>query len=125
MKMTLYQTYHNNLFKTKTSNYIRPKNKIERFPYPKNNNIIIERIKDNNKSVSPSKKTKVELYRNISELDKKSEIISNRKKRMSFNNTQRSFNDLSFSSERRSFYMDSIEKNKEILEINKNKEKKK
>ena len=62
------------------------------------------------------------MFRNIDELNKKYETISNRKNRLSCNNTRRNLNDLSFNSENRAIYRNSVEKNKEIFENNINKE---
>ena len=96
--MKHYQSYQNKLYKNdkNINKYIKKGDRIERMPYHKNNNIIIERIKENNKSLSPSNKNKVEMYRDMDELNKKYEIINNRKNRLSFNDTKRSLNDLSF-----------------------------
>ena len=121
-----YQTYSD--MRTKSNlNKIGEKN--ERLPYHKNNYnnenntiTIIERIKSKNESVSPNKKNNVEMFRNFDELNKKYEIINNRKNRMSYNNTKRSLNDLSFNSENRAIYRNSVDKNKEIFENNINKE---
>ena len=118
-----YQTYSDIRDK---SNLNKAAEKNERFPYHKNNNEnntnnIIERIKSKNESVSPNKNNNVEMYRNFDELNKKYEIINNRKKRMSYNNTKRSLNDLSFNSENRAIYRNSVDKNKEIFENNINK----
>ena len=123
--LSKYQTVPDKLMQSESSN--KTIEKIERIPYHKNNNIIIERIKNNNQSVSPDKKNKAEMYRNIDELNKRHEIISNRKNRLSYNNTKRSLNDLSFNSENKSFIKNSVEKNKEIWEntINKERERKK
>ena len=87
-------------------------------PYHKRN-IIIDRIKSNNESLSPDRTTGCEMYRNINELNKKYDDIYNRKNRMSYN---KNGNDLSFTSENRSFYRNSVEKYKEIFENNINKE---
>ena len=119
-----YQTYSDIRDK---SNLNKTTEKNERFPYHKNNNEnntnnIIERIKSKNESVSPNKNNNVEMYRNFDELNKKYEIINNRKNRMSYNNTKRSLNDLSFNSENRAIYRNSVDKNKEIFENNLNKE---
>ena len=92
--------------------------KEKRMPYHKRN-IVIDRIKSNNESVSPDK-TKCEMYRNINELNKKYDDIYNRKNRMS-GNKNKGGNDLSFTSENRSFCR-SVEKYKEIFENNMNKE---
>ena len=121
-----YQTYSD--MRTK-SNLNKTEEKNERLPYHKNNYnnenntiTIIERIKSKNESVSPNKKNNVEMFRNFDELNKKYEIINNRKNRMSYNNTKRSLNDLSFNSENRAIYRNSVDKNKEIFENNINKE---
>ena len=119
-----YQTY-SNMHKSKLNNIGE---KSERIPYHKNNNNesntnnIIERIKSKNESVSPNKNNNGEMYRNFDELNKKYEIISNRKNRMSYNNTKRSLNDLSFNSENKAIYRNSVDRNKEIFENNINKE---
>ena len=118
-----YQTYSQKPNKS----HIK-KNKVsadnnERIPYHRNNTyLIIERIKSNNESVSPDEKKKAEMFRNINELNKKYETITHRKNRLSCNNTRRSLNDLSFNSENRAIYRNSVEKNKEIFENNINKE---
>ena len=124
INMKHYHTYQNILNKTESSKnkYKKRLDVIERIPYRKNTNIIIERIKDNNQSISPSNKNKVEMYRNMDELNKKYEIINNRKNRMSYSNTRSSLNNISFSSENRTIYRSSVENNKEIWENNLNKE---
>ena len=96
----------------------RPLSNEKRLPYHKRN-IIIDRIKSNNESLSPDRTTGCEMYRNINELNKKYDDIYNRKNRMSYN---KNGNDLSFTSENRSFYRNSVEKYKEIFENNINKE---
>ena len=120
-----YQTLPDKIMRSDEVN--KNKEKIERIPYHKYRNILIERIKSNNQSVSPDKKNNTEMYRNIDELNKRQEIISNRKNRLSHNNTKKSLNDLSFNSENKSFIKNSVEKNKEIWEntINKERERRK
>ena len=116
-----FHTQQDKLIKPDINKNKKTEEEIERIPYYKNNNPIIERIKDNNKSVSPSRNNQVEMFRNINELNKKFEIISNRKNKMSYNTSRTSLNDISFYSDNRSIY-NSIEKNKEIWENNINKE---
>jgi hypothetical protein len=58
--LSKYQTVPDKLMQSKSSN--KTIEKIERILYHKNNNIIIERIKNNNQSVSPDKKNKAEMY---------------------------------------------------------------
>ena len=119
-----FQTYAEFPTISKKNKINETKASFERVPYHKNlnnTNVIIERIKINNQSVSPGKKNNVELFRNADELNKKSETIHNRKYRMSYNN-KRNINDSSFNSDSRSFYRSSVDKNKEIFEINLNKE---
>ena len=98
---------------------LKPLSKDNRMPYHKRN-IIIDRIKSSNESVSQDKTVKCEMYRNINELNKKYDDIYNRKNRMSCNKNKGG-NDLSFTSENRSFCR-SVEKYKEIFENNINKE---
>ena len=120
-KINSYKKY---LDKPSKTEILKPQKKDEkesRLPYHKRS-IIIERIKSNNESVSPDKQFRSEMYRNINELNKKYDDIYNRKNRLSYNNIKGTVNDLSFTSENRSFYRNSVEKYKEIFENNINKE---
>ena len=118
-----YQTYSHKPIKSKMNKINNKEDTNERIPYHRNNtHLLIERIKSNNQSVSPDKKNKAEMFRNFDELNKKYEIIYNRKNRLSFTNTKRSLNDLSFNSENKMILRNSVEKNKEIFENNINKE---
>lgn len=106
-------------YRTNYHKYIYPKSGTEKKDNKTSNSntidIIIDRIKSNNESKSPYKKHKVEMYRNPNELSKKYENITNRRYRMSCNNSfKRGINDLSYISENKSVYKNSIEKNKEI-----------
>ena len=123
----------NKSFSTNRTNYHKylnkpaetePKN--NKIPYNKNKtNIIIERIKSSNESRSPESKEQTEMYRNLNELSKKFEVISNRRNRLSSNNSfRRNMNDLSFNSENKSIYRNSVEKNKEKWEKTISKERK-
>ena len=108
------------LSKTETS-FFRPIIKENRVPYHKGN-ILIDRIKSKNESVSPDKSSRCEMYRNINEMNKKYEDIHKRKNRMSLNNIKLG-NDLSFASENISLCRNPSEnKFKEIFENNLNKE---
>ena len=114
------KTYENFLEKTtkKETRAQRPLTKEKKIPYQRQN-IIIDRIRSNNESLSPDKTTRCEMYRNINELNKKYDDIYNRKNRMSYNKYGK---DLSFNSENRSFSRNSAEKYREIFENNLNKE---
>ena len=115
---TNYHKYLNNPDETEIRN-----NKI---PYNKNKtNIIIERIKSSNEFRSPESKDGTKMYRNLKELSQKFEVISNRRNRLSSNNSfRRNTNDLSFNSENKSIYRNSVEKNKEKWEKTISKERK-
>ena len=78
----------------------------ERIPYHKTTELLIDRIRFDNKSKSPDKSNNFEMFRDIKELSKKYEVINYRKNRQNFNGTLKPGNDLSFNS-------GSIEKNKE------------
>ena len=120
-KIISYKKY---LDKPSKTEILKPQKKDEkesRLPYHKRS-IIIERLKSNNESVSPDKQFRGEMYRNLNELNKKYDDIYNRKNRLSYNNIKGTINDLSFTSENRSFYRSSVEKYKEIFENNINKE---
>ena len=97
-----------------------------KIPYNKNRtNLIIERIKSSNESRSPESKDGTEMYRNLNELNKKYEVISNRRNRLSSNNSfRKNINDLSMNSENKSLYRNSVEKNKEKWEKTISKERK-
>jgi len=125
--------FENKSFSTNRTNYHKylnkpaetePKN--NKIPHNKNKtNIIIERIKSSNESRSPESKDGTEMYRNLNELSKKFEVISNRRNRLSSNNSfRRNMNDLSFNSENKSIYRNSVEKNKEKWEKTISKERK-
>ena len=86
--------FENKSFSTNRTNYHKYMNKPAETE-PKNNiisynnnktNIIIERIKSSNESRSPENKEGTEMYRNLNELSKKYEVISNRRNRLSSNN---------------------------------------
>jgi hypothetical protein len=114
------KTYENYLEKPtkKEIRAQRPLTKEKKMPYQRQN-IIIDRIRSNNESLSPDKTTRCEMYRNINELNKKYDDIYNRKNRISYNKNGK---DLSFNSENRSFSRNSAEKYREIFENNLNKE---
>ena len=123
----------NKSFSTNRTNYHKYLNKPadteprnNKIPFNKNKtNIIIERIKSSNQSRSPESKDATEMYRNLNELSKKYEVISNRRNRLSNNNSfRRTMNDLSFNSENKSIYRNSVEKNKEKWEKTISKERK-
>ena len=108
------------------------KNKIKEKKYINiSSEILIDRIRSKNQSLSPNSRDKCEMFRNINELSKKYETISNRKNKN--NNTssiKKMKNNISFNSENKSlneFRFSSIEKNKEKWEmtINKERERKK
>ena len=88
----------------------------ERIPYHKTTELLIDRIRFDNKSKSPDKSNNFEMFRDIKELSKKYEVINYRKNRQNFNGTLKPGNDLSFNS-------GSIEKNKEKEKWEKNLEK--
>ena len=89
-------------------------------------NILIDRIRSRNESQSPNNKDgPCEMYRNISELTKKFEIINNRKNRQSHNSLKRIIKDISFNNDHNpinEFRFSSVERNKEKMEIAINKE---
>ena len=89
----------------------------ERIPYHKSTTeLLIDRIRFDNKSKSPDKDNNLEMFRDIKELSKKYEEINYRKNRQNLNGTLKTGNDLSFNS-------GSIEKNKEKEKWEKNLEK--
>ena len=88
------------------------------------NNILIDRIRTKNESKSPNENRK-EMYRNVSELSKKCEIISKRRNRINNSSLKRIVNDISFNNEQKSineFRFSSVEKNREKMENTMNKE---
>ena len=89
------------------------------------NNILLDRIRSNNKSKSPNENNGQEMYRNISELSKKCKIISSRKNRQNNNSLKKIITDISFSNENKTineFRFSSVERNREKMEKNINKE---
>ena len=102
-------------------------NKLERrTATPKmSNNIVVDRIRSTNESKSPNENNGQEMYRNISELTKKCQIISSRKNRQNNNSLKKIITDISFSNENKTineFRFSSVERNREKMEKNINKE---
>ena len=110
--------YRNYLSKVISRTNTGNKNDInnERNNFNKSTDLLIDRIRYNNKSKSPDKINNNEMFRDIKELSKKYEIINNRKSRQSYNGFFKKGNDLSFTA-------NSVEKNKEKEKWEKNLEK--
>jgi len=81
----------------------------------KSSEILIDRIKTRNESLSPNSRDYCEMFRNINELNKKYETISVRKNRNNNHSLKKDTNEVSFNSENKSFNerFSSIERNKE------------
>ena len=84
----------------------------------KSSDILIERIKARNESLSPNSRDYCEMFRNINELNKKYETISVRKNKNNNHSLKKDTNEVSFNSENKSFgdRFSSIERNKEKWE---------
>ena len=84
----------------------------------KSSEILIDRIKTRNESLSPNTRDYCEMFRNINELNKKYETISVRKNRNNNHSLKKDTNEVSFNSENKSFNerFSSIERNKEKWE---------
>jgi hypothetical protein len=84
----------------------------------KSSDVLINRIKTKNESLSPNLREYCEMFRNINELNKKYETISLRKNKYSNHSLKKDTNDVSSNSENKSFNdkFSSIEGNKEKWE---------
>ena len=116
IEKTNYKSNYRNYITKVINTENKSENNYNRIPHHKSTDLIIDRIKYDNKSKSPDKDNNFEMFRNIKELSKKYEAINNRKNRQSLNGNLKIGNDLSFNS-------GSIEKNKEKEKWEKNLEK--
>ena len=117
---------NNNSSRKRFGNHSNRKNQTPQI----GNNILIDRIRTKNESKSPNDKNGQEMIRNVQELSKKCEIISNRKYRRNNTSLKKVIKDISFNNENKTikeFRFSSVEKNREKMEtiINKERERKK
>ena len=84
----------------------------------KSSEVLIDRIKTRNESLSPNSRDFCEMFRNINELNKKYETISVRKNKNNNHSLKKDTIEVSFKSENKSFNdrFSSIERNKEKWE---------
>lgn len=84
----------------------------------KSSEVLIDRIKTRNESLSPNSRDFCEMFRNINEMNKKYETISVRRNRNNNHSLKKDTNEISFNSENKSFNerFSSIERNKEKWE---------
>ena len=108
------------------STYERTINKLKgKTPSNKSCSLIVDRIRSKNESISPNKRNTCEMYRNVDELSKKCEMISNRKNRLNNSSLRKSIKNASFNNGKKfvnEFRFSSVEKNREKMEIAINKE---